>query len=201
MVLAASVVGGVSAQAPSAGGPAAGGEPQSIRITPENALFSKYLRELAGPRALAGLVVGGVLGQLRGHNDHELPGRIAEGATQHAVQVSVLYGLAALMHRSTDQHFHFCECHGFGPRVQHALLESFTDRLADGSRALSIPHIAGSYAGAFADLPFQHDRRVGNVAIGTTLSLGSSALFNIARELTGLGRHRRGAGHAVVPAP
>jgi hypothetical protein len=186
--LAASVAGGVSAQAPSGGGPAPGREPQSIRITPENARFSNYLRELAGPRALIGVIGGGVFGQLRQHDGRELGNRIAERATQHAVQVSVLHGLAALMHRSTDSHFQFCECHGFGPRVQHALLETLTDRRADGGRALSIPRIAGTYAEGFASLPFEPNRRVGNVATGATLSLGFSALFNIGRELTGLGR-------------
>jgi hypothetical protein len=180
----------VSAQAPSAGDPALGHEPPSIRITPENARFNTYLRELAGPRALVGVVGGGVLGQLRRNDDRDLAGRIAERATQHAAQESVRHGLAALMHRSTDYHFQFCDCRGFGPRVQHALLEAFTDRRADGSRAFSVPRIAGTYAGAFAGLPFEHDRNAGDVAAGATLSLGFKALFNIGRELTGLGRPR-----------
>jgi hypothetical protein len=188
MVLAASVAGGVSAQAPSAGGPVLGREPPSVGITPDNVRFNNYLRELAGPRALVGVVGGGVLGQLRHNDGIDLEDRIAERATQHAAEVSVRHGLAALMHRSTDYHFQFCECHGFGPRVQHALLETFTDRRADGSRALSVPRIAGTYAGDFAGLAWEHDRSVGAAAAGATLSLGFSALFNIGRELTGLGR-------------
>jgi hypothetical protein len=72
--------------------------------------------------------------------------------------------------------------------VQHALLETFTDRRADRSQALSVPRIAGTYAGDFAGLAWKHDRSAGDVAVGATLSLGFSALFNIARELTGLGR-------------
>ncbi|TMC60874.1 MAG: hypothetical protein E6J17_09300, partial [Chloroflexi bacterium] len=130
MVLSASVAGGVSAQAPSAVGPGLGHEPSSIRITPENVRFSNYLHELAGPRALIGLVGGGVLGQLRQNDGMGLEDRLAERATQHAAKVSVLHGLAAVMHRSTDHHYQFCECHGFGPRVAHALVESFTDRRA-----------------------------------------------------------------------
>jgi hypothetical protein len=188
MALAASVAGGVSAQAPSTGGPALGREPPSIRITPEDARSNNYLRDLAGPRALVGVVGGGVLQQLRQHDGTELGERIAQRATQHAAEVSVRDGLAALMHRSTDYHYQFCECHGFGPRVAHALVESFTDRRADGSRALSVPRIAGTYAGDFAGLAWEHDRSVGDVAAGATLSLGFSALFNIARELSGVGR-------------
>jgi hypothetical protein len=188
MALATSIAGKVLAQAPSAGGPALGREPASIRITSENVRVNNYLRDLAGPRALAGVVGGGVFEQLRQNDRTELGRRLAERATQHAAEVSVRHGLAAVMHRSTDYHYQFCECHGVGPRVAHALVESFTDRRADGSRALSVPRLAGAYAGEFAGLAWEHDRSVGNVAAGATLSLGFSALFNVARELTGVGR-------------
>jgi hypothetical protein len=187
MALAGSVARGVSAQATSTA-PALGGGPASIRITPENARFSNYLRDLAGPRAVLGVVGGGVLGQLRQHDGMELGERLAERGTQHAAEVSVRHGLAALMHRNTDYHFQFCDCHGFGPRVQHALVQSFTDLRADGSRAFSVPRVAGSYAGSFASLHWEHDRSVGGVAAGATLSLGLSALFNVAHELSGVGR-------------
>ncbi len=201
MVLSASVAGGVSAQAPSALGPALSHEPSSIRITPENARFSNYLHELAGPRALIGVVGGGVLGQLRQNDGTSLEDRLAEGATQHAVEVSVRHGLAAVMHRNTDYHYQFCECHGFGPRVAHAVVESFTDRRADGSRAFSVPRIAGTYAGGFASLPFEHDRTASGVVAGATLSLGFSALFNVGRELTGIGRsHAPDSSATSVPS-
>jgi hypothetical protein len=188
MTLASSIARGVAAQAPSAGGSAPGHQAASIRITAENVRFNNYLRELAGPRALAGMVGGGVLEQLRQHDGTELGRRLAERATQHAAEVSVRHGLAAVMHRSTDYHYEFCECHGFGPRVAHALVESFTDRRADGSRAFSVPRLAGTYAGDFAGLAWKHDRSAGDVAVGATLSFGFSALFNVARELTGVGR-------------
>ena len=184
IALSASAAGGASAQAPSVGGPALGPESPSIRITPENVRFSNYLRDLAGPRAVIGVVGGGVLSQLRQNDGTDLGNRLAQRATQHAAEVSVRHGLAALMHRSTDYHYQFCECKGFGPRVQHALLETFTDRRADGSRALSVPRIAGTYAGDFAGLAWEHDRSVGSVLTGTSLSLGVQALFNIGRELT-----------------
>jgi hypothetical protein len=68
------------------------------------------------------------------------------------------------------------------------LLETFTDRRADGSRALSVPHIAGAYAGNFARMAWERDRDTGEAALGATVSIGFSALFNIGRELTGVGR-------------
>ncbi len=173
---------------PSVGGPAVGREPASIRVTPENVRIGNYLRDLAGPRAVLGVVGGGALQQLRQNDGTELGQRLAQRATQHAAEMSVRHGLAALMNRSTDYHYQFCDCRGFGPRVQHALLETFTDRRADGSRALSVPRIAGTYAGDFAGMAWEHDRSVGGAVGGATLSLGFSALFNIGRELTGLGR-------------
>ena len=186
----ATVAGRASAQTVSAPGAAIGREPRSIRINPENVRLNNYLHDLAGPGAFIDVIGGGVLDQVRHKNDGVggLAGRIGSNATQAVVQTSVRHGLAALMHRSTDNHYQFCECHGFGPRVGHALLESFTDRRADGSRALSVPRIAGAYAGSFAGLAWEHDRNASDVMVGTTLSLGFKALFNVARELSGVGR-------------
>jgi hypothetical protein len=184
----AAVSGRVSAQMPSAPGGIAARESQSIRINRENVRFNNYLHDLAGPPAVAGVIGTGLLDQLREKpefwNDGAdgLPRRIASRATQAAVQVSVRHGLAALMHRSTD--YQPCECRGFGRKVEHALLETFTDRRADGSRAFSVPRIAGAYAGGFSRLAWDRDRGADDVALGTTMSLGFSALFNIARELT-----------------
>jgi hypothetical protein len=188
LALATSAAGKVSAQSPLAAVPSRGRQTSSLRITLDNARFNNYLRDLAGPRALVGIVGGSALEQLRGNNSLEFGTQLAERATRHAAEVSVRDGLAALMNRSTDYHYQFCGCHGFGPRVAHALVESFSDRRADGSRAFSVPRVAGAYAGDFTGLAWEHDRSVGNVAASATLSLGLSALFNVARELTGIGR-------------
>jgi hypothetical protein len=190
LALAATAAGGASAQTQS---PESAGrdrdaapirEPAPIRITPENARFSRYLHELASPGALAGVVGGGVLERLRHEDSTNLADAIAMRATQRVVELSVRHGLAAAMHLSTDYHYHLCECRGFGPRVVHALVETFTDRRDDGGRAFAVPRIAGSYAENFAGLAWRHDRTVGNVVAGTTLSFGFQALFNIGRELT-----------------
>lgn len=184
LALAATAAGGVSAQAPSPGEAGRGREPASIQITPENARFSRYLHELASPGALAGMVGGGVLERLRHENRTDLAEAIGARATQRVVGVSVRHGLAAAMHLSTDNHFHLCECHGFGPRVGHALAETFTERRDDGGRSLAVPRLAASYATSLTGLAWKHDRSVGNVVAGTTLSFGLQAVFNIGRELT-----------------
>ena len=193
MVLAlAAAAGGVSAQAPSGRNHPLASQPVPVRVTPENVRLNNYLHDLAGPGAFVGAVGGGLLDHLRqrpavwGDDADGLAQRIGSRATQAAVQVSVRHGLAALMHRSTD--YQPCECRGFGRRVEHAFLETFTDRRADGSRALSVPIIAGAYAGGLSRMVWEPHRNVDDVALSATLSLGLSAVFNIARELSGLSR-------------
>jgi hypothetical protein len=180
----------VSAQSPAAPGATVSREPLPIRVSQEKVRLSNYLHDLAGPGAFVGVIGGGLLDQVwqepgvGNHGVDGFAGRVASRAGQAAVQVSVRHGLAALMNRSTD--YQSCECQGFGRRVEHALLETFTDRGADGSRALSIPQIAGTYAGGLASLAWQRDRNPGDVALSTITSFGFKTLFNITRELTGL---------------
>jgi hypothetical protein len=188
--LAAAVASGASAQAPAVQPapvqPAPRSEFPSIRVNQENVRLNNYLRELAGPPTFISVIGGGALHHLRKGGGDGLAGEIGSRAGQVAVETSVRHGLAALMNRSTD--YQPCECSGFAPRVGHALLETLTDRGADGSRAFSVPRIAGAYAGGFAQLAWDRGRDPGDVIVGTTLSFGFSALFNIARELTGVGR-------------
>jgi hypothetical protein len=160
--------------------------PRSIGLSSENVRVNNYLHELAGPGAFLSVIGSGVVDQIRNSNSgpDDLSGRIATQAIQRSVEVSVHHGLAALMHRSTD--YQPCNCHGFGRKVGHALLETFTDRREDGSRALAIDRFAGSYASGFTELAWNHNRNAGDVLVGTTLSLGFTALFNIGKELTGL---------------
>jgi hypothetical protein len=184
--MAAVAAGRAAAQTPAA--PSAGmtRRPQSLRVNPDNVRMNNYLHDLVGPGAILGMVGGSVVDQLRGTNDGptELTGRLAQRATQNMVGVSVHHGLAALMHRSTE--YQPCNCHGFGRKVGHALVESFTDRRDDGSRALAIPEFAGAYAGAFTGMAFEHNKKPGDVLVSTTLSFGLHALFNVGKELSGI---------------
>jgi hypothetical protein len=167
---------------------ALGRELQSAQVRPQNVRLNTYLHELASPGAFLGVVGGGVLDQIRNSDNgpDDLSGRIGTRAIQRAVDVSVHHGLAAAMHLSTS--YQPCHCHGFGNKVGHALLESFTDRRDDGGRVLAIPRFASSYASGFTELAWNHSRNPGDVLVGTTLSFGLNALFNIGKELTGLAR-------------
>jgi hypothetical protein len=188
----AAVAGGASAQTAAPPDRTSASRSLSVRINPQNVRLNRYLHDLAGPGAFIGVIGGGLLDHLWrkptswGDGADGLGRRIGERASQAAVQVSVRHGLAALMHRSTT--YQPCECKGFGPKVEHALLETFTDRRVDGSRALSIPTLAGAYAGGLTRMAWEPDRSAGDVVLNTTLSFGFTAVFNIARELTGLSR-------------
>jgi hypothetical protein len=184
--LAVGVAGSASAQAPSA--PIISSDTPSLRIGLQDVRLTNYLHDLAGPGAVLGVVGGGLLDHLWhkpaiwGTDESDLVRRIGSRATQAAVQVSVRHSLASLMGYSTD--YQPCECRGFGPKVEHALLETFTDRRSDGSRAFSVPRITGAYAGGFSRLAWEPHRSAGDVVLNTTLSFGFTAVFNIARELT-----------------
>jgi hypothetical protein len=168
---------------------AASAQTQSrIRVTPENARVSAYLQDLASPRALVGIAGGAAFERLR-HGRAEFGDELAFRGTQRLVGVSFRHGLAAAMHLSTEDQYHLCECRGFGPRLVHALSETFTDPRDGGGRALATPRIAASYADAFTGLAWRHDRSVGDVLTGTALSFGAKALFNIGRELTRIRLH------------
>jgi hypothetical protein len=190
----AAVAGRAVAQTPAQQRGGAGRVIHSIQISPDNARFNDYLHDLTRPSVVIGVVGGGLLTHVRGNGEEWTQGpeglarQIASRAGEVVVNVSVRHGLAALMHRSTDTHYQPCDCHGFGPRVGHALAETFTDRRADGSRAFAIPLVAGAYAGNFAQAAWEPGHSAGSVAMGTTVSLGLAALFNVGRELTGLGR-------------
>jgi len=184
MVAGALAVGtkGASAQAPSPAN-------RSLQVNQENVRLKNYLHDLAGPGAMVSVLGGGVADhfmQKNGNPDlaEDLARRIGMRASQAALEVSMRHGLAAVMHRSTE--YQPCECHGFGHKVEHALLETFTDHRADGSRALSIPRLASAYAGGFSRMAWEPDRKPGDIARSTTISLGVNALFNVARELTGI---------------
>jgi hypothetical protein len=163
--------------------------PSPIRVTPRNARASAFLNELANPRGLAWVAGGAVLGRLRNEDRPDLPEELAFRATKRVVGISVRHGLAAAMNLGTDTRYHLCECRGFGPRVVHALVETFTDPRDGGGRALAVPRLAAHYAENLTAVAWDHDRNWGSVVTGTSLSLGVQALLNVGREFARIGVH------------
>jgi hypothetical protein len=174
--------------------------PDSVPLPSQNLRFQRYVHDLARPGALTGMIGGSVLDQLR-HTQNgpdDLGDRLGERAAHRAVTISVRHGLAALMHVSPDNHYHACHCQGFGRKVGHALLESFTAHRDDGSRTVAIPRFASAYAGSLTGLAWNHDRTTGQVLLGTTLSFGVGALMNVLKELSPTWRVRLPIVHEVV---
>ena len=160
-----------------------------IGVTPRSARETAYLNDLANPKGLAWVAGGAALEQFRSGERVEFADELAYRATKRAVGISVRHGLAAAMHLGTDTRFHLCECSGFGHRVVHALVETFTDPRDGGGRALAVPRNAAHYAENLTGMAWQHDRGVTSVVTGTSLSFGVQALINVGRELTGIGAH------------
>lgn len=160
--------------------------PDSLRVHSQNVTFNSYLHDLVRPGVVAGTIGGSVLQQMRGtrYGPPELEDKIEERFARRAVVISVRDGAAALMHLSPSNRFQRCQCSGFGRRVGHALLESFTAHRADGSRVVAIPRFASAYAGGMTQLAWSHDRTAGQIALGTTLSFGVNALMNVVKELS-----------------
>lgn len=172
----------------------------SLRLPATALSFHGYLHDLARPGALAGMVGASVMEQIRGSQQGppDLADKIGRRFARRAVVVSVRDGAAALMHVSPGYRYQFCHCQGFGHKVSHALLESFTVRRDDGSRALAIPRFAGAYAGSMTQLAWSHDRSAGQLALGTTLAFGVNALMNVVKELSPAWHVRLPIVHEVV---
>lgn len=114
-----------------------------------------FVHELADPLALANALALGLYDHARtdpyewGGGLDALTQRIASRAGGHVIGTSVRHGLAAVLDRSTE--FEPCRgCVSAEDRINHAILETFTDRDATGERVLSEPFLAGTYAGAMA---------------------------------------------------
>jgi hypothetical protein len=107
------------------------------------------------------------------------------------VETSTRYGLAAALRDNTL--YYPCTCSGFGKRLEHAVISSFTDRRgADGHRVVSIPAIVAPYAGTFTATYAWYPRQ--HYGTGDALLMGTNGLLayvggNIALEFLYNGPH------------
>ena len=70
--------------------------------------------------------------------------RVGSKFGQHVVQETVLYGLSAPF--GQDPSYYRCDCSGFGPRLKHALISSFTAVNRDEHRVFSVPRVIAPFA-------------------------------------------------------
>ena len=148
-----------------------------------------YAHDLFGPSALIGVAAGAGIDHLRNEpegwedNSSGFGRRLASTAGRHAVNHSVRHGLAIVMGRTTR--YHRCTCTGFGSRIGHAIIETFTDRGRDGNRMISIPRFGGAAAGAFAENIWLPEADKNEVLLDAVRSVGYAALSNVAKEIIG----------------
>jgi hypothetical protein len=126
-----------------------------------------FVTELADPLALANALALGLYDHARTEPDEwgggldALTQRIASRAGGHVIGTSVRHGLAAILVRSTE--FEPCRgCVTAEDRINHALVETFTDRDATGQRVISEPYLAGTFAGAMAPTLWNPDTTLGD---------------------------------------
>ena len=135
-----------------------------------------YVKDLADPLAAATALALGLYDHARvepeewGGGLDALTQRVASRAGGHVIGTSVRHGLAAALGRSTV--FEPCGCTGTSERINHALLETFTDRDLDtGERVLSEPFLAGTVAGAMAPVLWHPDAELGDGLRAAVLSV------------------------------
>lgn len=160
----------------------------TTEFTPE-ARARAYVRDVTDPGAWLGVAAAGVWDHIRddpdswGGDADGLARRMASRGGQHIVSASTRHGVAAALDRSTE--YRRCECTDPGGRIANAFLETYTDRDRQGRRAVSIPRIAGAYAGALAPLAWRPDTDVGDAVRDGTLSLAFSIVGSLLTEFFG----------------
>jgi len=70
--------------------------------------------------------------------------RVGSKFGQHVIQETVLYGLSAPF--GQDPTYYKCDCSGFGPRLGHAIISSFTALNRSEKRVFSVPRIIAPFA-------------------------------------------------------
>jgi len=144
----------------------------------------EYIHALIGPGALLGLAASTAYDQYR-KEPPEWGGsegwgqRLASNAGRLVVQETVHHGLAAVMDRSTW--YVRCDCTG-GARITHAFAEAVTDHTRGGATMLSVPRIAGAYAGAFAQGVWRPGVSTGDALVFGTTSLVFTGVINVWHE-------------------
>ena len=108
--------------------------------------------------------------------------RFASSTGTAIIKNSTMFGLDELM--KLDSRFYKSKKRDVGSRIKNALLTTVTSRRPDGSRAIGIPKIAGTYAASIiaaeAWYPDRYDWKDG--LRGGTYSLGFHVGWNLFRE-------------------
>lgn len=114
--------------------------------------FHNYLFDSFGPYAILTGVAGGLIQQAddtppewgQGWDSYGV--RVANNFGINLVAVTARYTMAEILREDTI--YYRCECSGFFPRLEHALISTVTARRGDdGHRTFSFSNLAAPYAG------------------------------------------------------
>ena len=118
----------------------------------EKIKLHNYFFDAFGPYPIAGAAIAAGINQVEGTppewgNDAEGYGkRFGSNFAIAAVSVTTRYTLAKAFREDTL--YYRCECKGFVPRLNHAVISTFTSRRGDdGRRGFSLPALVAPYAG------------------------------------------------------
>jgi hypothetical protein len=150
--------------------------------------FHNYLFDAFGPYPIVGAAIAAGINQADNAPPEWKQG--AEGYGKRfgsnfgilAISTSTRYGLAALFREDTL--YYRCECTGFFPRLEHALISTLSARRGDdGHRVFSFPDLVAPYAGTLVGVySWYPDRFNGKDAF----RLGNYSLIGYAAENVGL---------------
>ena len=150
--------------------------------------FDRYIRSMVGPFAFVRTAVSAGIEQWNGE-----PVEWGQGASgygkhyasafgRHAIQQTVTYGLDVTFRLDTG--FQRSKRKGFLPRMTDALVENLTSRTKTGKRVISVPRLAGVYAGGIIAAetwyPSRYDYKDG--LRSGTYSLAAGFGVNLIRE-------------------
>jgi hypothetical protein len=118
----------------------------------ETLKLQNYLFEAYGPYPIAGAAIAAGINQLDnappewGQGAKGYGKRFASDFGVAAVTTTTRFGLAKVFHEDTL--YYRCECKGFFPRLNHAVISTFTSRRGeDGHRGFSFSSLVAPYAG------------------------------------------------------
>lgn len=114
--------------------------------------LKRYVKRTVGPTRLGWTAAVAGIDQWRDHPEEWGQGakgygrRFASGFGKNVIQQTVSYGLDEAM--GLDTGFQRSKREGFFPRMKDALIQNITSRTKSGNRMISVPRLAGVYAGA-----------------------------------------------------
>lgn len=134
----------------SSGMPIASSAPASPAPSSGQQQFRRYLIDAFGPLGWLRAATSAGVAQANDEPPEWRQGakgygrRVGSKFGQHVIQETVVYGLSAPL--GQDPAYYKCDCSGFGPRLGHAIVSSFTALNRDEKRVFSVPRIIGPFA-------------------------------------------------------